>query len=63
MYEFATALFAGKDGVSGQDVDVVSISFTWSEAGGGWHAPDIEGGTHLILRVAGTWREYSHPTI
>lgn len=32
MYEFTTNLFAGKNGVDGSNVDVVSISFTWSEA-------------------------------
>lgn len=31
MYEFATSLLAGKDGVDASRVDVVSVSFTWSE--------------------------------
>ena len=32
MYEFGLDLFNGKSGVSGASVDVVSISFDWSEA-------------------------------
>lgn len=32
MYEFATSFFNGQGGVTAQNVDVVSISFAWSEA-------------------------------
>eukprot|EP00756_Hemistasia_phaeocysticola_P001944 Hpha_TRINITY_DN11343_c0_g1::TRINITY_DN11343_c0_g1_i1::g.63159::m.63159/K01279/TPP1, CLN2; tripeptidyl-peptidase I len=31
MYELASGIHSGKDGVSGASVDVVSISFAWSE--------------------------------